>query len=576
MIRQSIGKRAIARAWKIRAALFSCNVLAQLAFAAAPDPLFTEHGMVVSASADASDAGVDMLKRGGNAIDAAAATAFALAVTHPQAGNIGGGGFLLAVLADGQTLALDFRETAPHAAHRDMFISQNGEVISKLSLHSPLASGVPGSVDGLLRSLDDYGSGAVSRRTILAPAIRLAKRGFPISRGLADELNGRREFFARDPGAAEIFVRADGRPWREGDVLRQRDLARTLGRIVRSGTDGFYLGRTATLLAEQMRRTNGLISEQDLVEYRSVYRDPIRGEFNRFEIVSMPPPSSGGLLLVHMLNMISQFSPDQLRWNSSAYVHILTEIQRRAYADRAEHLGDPDFWNVPSAMLISADYAAVRAADIDPGKATPSSEVSAGAAPDRENTETTHFSVADRYGNAVAVTTTLNASFGPGIVVQGAGFFLNNEMDDFSAKPGAPNLYGLVGNEANAIAAGKRMLSSMTPTIVLRDAKPYLVVGSPGGATIITTVLQVVLNVTAHGMNIMEAVAAPRHHSQWLPDNIMYEPRGLAPDVLDALSAMGHATEEASSIGQANCLMITGQGYFGAPDPRGDNAASGY
>lgn len=532
--------------------------------------------MVVSASAEASDAGVAMLKRGGNAFDGAVATAFALAVTHPQAGNIGGGGFLLAVLADGRAIALDFRETAPHAADRDMFIGQNGEVNSELSLHSPLASGVPGSVDGLLRAFENYGSRTVSRRAALAPAIRLAKRGFQISRAFAAELNERREFFARDPGAAAIFVRSDGRKWRAGDVLRQRDLARTLDRIARSGPDGFYSGETAALLAEQMRRTNGLISEHDLAEYRSVYRDPVRGEFNGFEIVSMPPPSSGGLLLVHMLNMVSLFSADQLRWNSSAHVHILTEIQRRAYADRAEHLGDPDFWKVPFAMLLSPEYAARRAHAIDLNKATPSADVSAGAASDRENTETTHFSVADRYGNAVAVTTTLNASFGSGIVAKGSGFFLNNEMDDFSAKPGAPNLYGLVGNEANAIAPGKRMLSSMTPTIVLRDAKPYLVVGSPGGATIITTVLQVILNVTEHGMNIMEAVAAPRHHSQWLPDKIVYEPRGLAPDVLDALSAMGHAMGEAPSIGQANCLMIAEHGFFGAPDPRGENAASGY
>ena len=543
-------------------------------FTASREPVFAEDGMVVSASQYASQAGVDILKRGGNAVDAAVATGFALAVTFPQAGNIGGGGFMVARFVDGRTFALDFRETAPAGATRDMFLDESGNVVEGRSLETLLATGVPGSVDGLLRAWEDYGSDEISRRRLLDPAVRLAKRGFVLDRETAREFNRRLTFFEQDPTAAEIFVRSDGREWRARDVVRQPDLADTLRRIRSEGRDGFYGGKTAELVAEFMAQGGGLITRDDLASYRSEYREPLRGTFRGHTVITMPPPSSGALV-IQLLNMLEAYDLAELGWGSSAYAHLLTEAQRRAYADRAEYFGDPDFASVPVARLISTDYARERIASLSMEKATPSAAVSAGAMPAAESEQTTHYSVVDRAGNVVAVTTTLNASYGSGIVAPGAGFFLNNEMDDFSSKPGTPNLYGLVGSEANAIEPGKRMLSSMTPTIVLKDEEPYLVVGSPGGATIITTTLQVILNVVVHGMDIQEAVSAPRHHSQWLPDEIVYEERAFPRDVLDNLRKKGHTLRMRDDIGHANCLMVTPEGYFGAPDPRGNNVALG-
>lgn len=546
------------------------------AFAAAPEPVYAENGLVVSASAEASEAGVQILRAGGNAVDAAVATGFALAVTHPAAGNIGGGFFLVARMADGRAFTIDAREKAPLAAHRDMFLDDEGNPDSELSLRSPFASGVPGSVDGLLKAWRGHGSGNIARRQLLAPAIRLARDGFTITHTFAEGLNARRAFFERDPGARKIFVRPEDDPWKQGDLLVQADLADTLERIARQGREGFYAGETADLLTSQMARSGGLITQRDLNAYDAKYREPVRGSFRNVEILSMGPPSSGGVLVVQMLNMLELYPLEDFGWNAAQYVHMLTEVQRRAYADRATHLGDMDFWPVPIERLTSKAYAKQRAATIDLDRATPSDDVSAGKMPPAESRETTHYSVVDKQGNAVAVTTTLNASYGSGILVDGAGFFLNNEMDDFSAKPGSPNLYGLIGGEANAIEPGKRMLSSMTPTIVVRDGAPYLVVGSPGGSTIINTVLHIILNTVVFDMDIQEAVSAPRTHSQWKPDEVVYERFGLSPDTQRILESKGHKLVQRESIGRANCIMIADDALYGAPDPRGGNAAAGY
>ena len=542
------------------------------------EPEYAKNGMVVSASRLASDAGVNILKKGGNAIDAAVATGFMLAVTHPQAGNIGGGGFLVAHTAYGESFSLDFREMAPSMAHRDMYLDDSSNVVPGLSLYSHLAAGTPGSVDGLLRIWRDHGSGNISLRQLLLPAIQLAERGFSISYGFARVLNVFHDFFINDDGAKAVFIKKNGEPWRAGDKLVQRDLARTLKLISRKGRAGFYEGKTAQLIKREMAEGNGFITKDDLDNYRSVYRTVVTKNFKDLDIVSMGPPSSGGVLLIQMLNMLEQYPLDTLGWNSSDYIHLLTEIERRAYADRAEHMGDPDFWEVPVSMLVSKEYAFERIQNISMEKATKSSVVKAGDPLAYESRETTHYSVIDKNGNAVSVTTTLNTGFGCGVLVEGAGFFLNNEMDDFSAKPGTPNIFGLIGNEANAIQPYKRPLSSMTPTIVLKNGEPFLIIGTPGGSTIITTVLQIILNVTIHGMDIQEAVSVPRVHSQWLPDAIIVEQRSLSKDVEQNLINRGHTIRPYrwSTIGQANGIMIGEKGFYGGADPRGENATEGY
>ena len=542
------------------------------------EPEYAKNGMVVSASRLASDAGVNILKKGGNAIDAAVATGFTLAVTHPQAGNIGGGGFLVAHTAYGESFSLDFREMAPRMAHRDMYLDDSSNVVPGLSLYSHLAAGTPGSVDGLLRIWRDHGSGNISLRQLLLPAIQLAERGFSISYGFARVLNIFHDFFINDDGAKAVFIKKNGEPWRAGDKLVQRDLARTLKLISRKGRAGFYEGKTAQLIKREMAEGNGFITKDDLDNYRSVYRTVVTGNFKDFDIISMGPPSSGGVLLIQMLNMLEQYPLDTLGWNSSDYIHLLTEIERRAYADRAEHMGDPDFWEVPVSMLVSKEYAFERIQNISMEKATKSSVVKAGDPLAYESRETTHYSVIDKNGNAVSVTTTLNTGFGCGVLVEGAGFFLNNEMDDFSAKPGTPNIFGLIGNEANAIQPYKRPLSSMTPTIVLKNGEPFLIIGTPGGSTIITTVMQIILNVAIHGMDIQEAVSVPRVHSQWLPDAIIVEQRSLSKDVEQNLINRGHTIRlyRWSTIGQANGIMIGEKGFYGGADPRGENATEGY
>ena len=432
-------------------------------------------------------------------------------------------------------------------------------------------------MDGLIRALEDHGSGNISLREAINPAIYLAERGFKISYYEANILNVYKSFFAKNKAASKIFIKDNGKPWKKGDKLIQKDLAKTLKRIARYGRDGFYSGNVAEMIVKEMQRGNGLITLQDLENYSSKYRSPVFGTYKEYEIVSMGPPSSGGALLINMLNMLENYPMHNLSWNSSEYIHLMTEVERRAYADRAEHMGDPDFWNVPMVMLTSKQYAKTRIKDIDLNKATPSSLISASKKTSYESPETTHYSVVDSWGNAVSVTTTINLGYGNGCVVEGAGFFLNNEMDDFSSKPGVPNAFGLIGNEANAVEAGKRPLSSMTPTIVLKDSKPFLVIGSPGGSTIITTVMQTILNVVDHNMDIKEAVCASRFHSQWLPDVIQYEPRSLINDLKNALESKNHKLVPRNGyIGEANGIIITEEGYFGGGDCRGETSAVGY
>ena len=546
-----------------------------------PRPVYGKNGMVVSTSRHASQVGIDILKNGGNAVDAAVAVGFALAVTSSSNGNIGGGGFMVARFADGKTFTLDYREMAPAKAHRDMYLDEKGDPIKGKSLFGHLASGVPGSVDGLLKAWRDHGSGNISLKQVLAPAIKLADKGFDLSYYEAARFNRSKERLSQHPETKRIFSR-DDRVWEMGDFFIQKDLAKTLKRISKKGRNGFYMGKTADLIVAEMETGGGWITHKDLENYESKYRDPITGSFEDVDIISMGPPSSGGILLVQMLNMVNEIQkrskefPIDFSWNSSDYIHTIIEIERRAYADRAEHIGDVDYWDVPTDMLLSKSYAKQRINQIDLSKATSSQLVKHGDGPIKESEETTHYSIVDKDGNAVSVTTTINWGYGNGVTVTGAGFLLNNEMDDFSIKPGVPNVFGLLGNEANKIEAKKRPLSSMTPTIVLKNDKPFLVLGTPGGSTIITTVLQNILNVTLHEMDIKEAVSSPRFHHQWLPDMIFYEKYGLSSDIIENLNGRGHDMKLRGNIGEANGIMIDEKGYWGGADSRGENTAIGY
>lgn len=501
-------------------------------------PVWGEGGMVVSQEAVASRAGADMLARGGNAVDAAVATGFALAVTLPQAGNIGGGGFMLVHLAEqGKTIAIDYREMAPAQAHPDLFLDADGNVDGQKSRFSALASGVPGTVAGLVHTQQKYGS--LSLATVMAPAIELAEKGFAVTYPLAYSLEQARQRLSAHPASRRYFLPAGGAVPQVGERLVQKDLAATLRRIARHGADGFYRGKTADLIVAEMARSGGLISHEDLAGYRVVEREPVTGSYRGYDIVSMPPPSSGGIHLVQMLNILEGWDLAAEGHNSAGYLHRLIEVMRRAYADRSKYLGDPDFAEVPVAALIDKDYAARLRAGISLERATASAAVAPALDRAPESPQTTHYSVWDRHGNLVSNTYTLNFSYGNGISVAGAGFLLNNEMDDFSAKPGVPNAFGLLGDEANAIAPGKRPLSSMTPTLVFRDGEPVMVTGGPGGSRIITSVLQVILNHIDFGMNIAEATAAPRIHHQWYPDTVDAE-GGISPDTLRLLRDMGH------------------------------------
>ncbi len=535
-----------------------------------------DKGVVASRSAMASKVGADVMTRGGNAIDAAVATGFALAVTYPSAGNLGGGGFMVIRLSDGSLVTNDHREKAPNLATTDMYLDADGEIIKGLSTRSHLAVGVPGSVAGLIDVLETHGTMSIAE--VIQPAIRLARDGFILNRDLSDQFSSRAKDFSRYPASEKVFT-DDGRPYKRGDLFVQGDLAKTLSRIKKSGKQGFYSGKTASLLIKEMKAGGGLITASDLAEYRSVWRKPITGSYRGFEIVSMPPPSSGGILLVQMLNMLETLDIAGMGFGGSGTIHAMIEAQRRAYADRSEYLGDSDFYPVPIARLIDKEYAVERFLDFEFGKAGSSEKIGPGIAP-RESLETTHVSVIDDLGNAVSYTTTLNLSYGSKIVVAGAGFLLNNEMDDFSAKENEPNFYGLIGRKANAIKPGKRMLSSMTPTIILKDNQPLLVTGSPGGSTIITTTLQVIMNVIDHGMSLSEAVAGARFHHQWRPDRVIHERFAFSPDTRDKLLEAGHANLSAipsyygRGIGDANSAMKTDAGYVGVSDPRNDGGAS--
>ena len=517
-------------------------------------------GVVAAPESLAAEVGAAVLRRGGNAVDAAVAVHFALAVTFPNAGNLGGGGFLL-VHTDSGEVALDFRETAPAAATRDMYLDAGGRVVEGLSLDTHLAAGVPGSVAGMWEAHRRFGS--LPWRELLAPAIALAERGWRIhpwtARTFAEE--SRHNFRDYFHGAA-------------GDLLVQKELAATLRRIADGGRDGFYRGETARLLVAEMRRGGGLVTPADLERYEPRWRTPVAGDYRGCRVVSMPPPSSGGVALLQLLHMLEGFRPDSLGHDGAAYVSLLAELEARVFADRAEHLGDPDFVAVPVATLVSRPYAARRAAGIVPGRRTPPEAITAGSAP-REPEQTTHFSIVDRHGNAVAATVTLNDRYGSGIVVRGAGFLLNNEMDDFAAKPGAPNLYGVTGGTANAIAPGKRMLSSMTPTFVFRGGRLWLVLGSPGGPTIFTSVFQVIVNVVDFRMGLAAAVAAPRFHHQWPPreagaDPLHYErDRPLAEATRAALAALGYAPRERDPLGDVQAIGVEDGQATGVSDPRG-------
>jgi gamma-glutamyltranspeptidase/glutathione hydrolase len=501
-------------------------------------PVYSDGGMVVSQEYLASQVGADILRRGGNAVDAAVATGFALAVTLPQAGNLGGGGFMMVYLAEkNKTLAIDYREMAPAAARQDQFLDRNGEVDKSLSRFSHQAAGVPGTVAGLVHALERYGTMSLSK--VMAPAIALARKGFVVNHELAASLNKAAPRLKSHPASSNYFFRSDGKPLKVGSLWRQVDLATTLELIATRGSDGFYRGPVAQLITDEMARGNGLITARDLVKYRVIERKPVSGTYRGYRVDSMPPPSSGGVHLIQMLNILEGWDLASHGHNSAAYLHRLIESMRRAYADRSRHLGDPDYYPVPVDRLIDKQYAAQLRKDIDLTRASRSEDVQPHLTVPAESPQTTHFAVWDEQGNVVSNTYTLNFSYGSGIAVTGGGFLLNNEMDDFSAKSGVPNAYGLTGEEANAIGPGKRPLSSMTPTIVFQGGKPIMATGSPGGSTIITVVLQHIVNRLDFDMNIAEAAAVPRIHHQWLPDQVVFE-RGISPDTIRILEEMGH------------------------------------
>ncbi len=524
-------------------------------------------GMVVTSNDLATAEALAILKRGGNAVDAAVAAGFTLAVTQPESGNLGGGGFMLiASDAKNDVVAIDYRETAPAAARADMFLTPSGEVDTDASRFSHRAAGVPGTVAGLLLALERHGS--LSRREVLAGAIRLAEEGFTVSDLLADGLRLGADRLQRHAGGRALFFRADGMPLQAGERFVQKDLAATLRRIAELGAAGFYEGRTADLLVAEMARGGGLITHEDLRAYRAIEREPLRGSYRGHDVWSMGPPSSGGVHLLQILNILEGYPLAEAGLNSARSIHLMAEAMRRAYADRSLYPGDTDFVAVPLRGLLAKGYAEQLRAGIDPERATPSVQVRPGNPLPYESDDTTHFSIVDRFGNAVSNTYTINFSYGSHIVVEGAGFLLNNEMDDFSAKTGAANAYGLIGSDANRIEPGKRMLSSMAPTIVRKDGRNFLVTGSPGGPRIITTTLQVILNVIDHGLNVQSAVNEPRVHHQWLPDEIRIE-QGISPDTVTRLEQMGHKVVRQAAMGAIQSVLIDGQGVMhGAADPR--------
>lgn len=538
-------------------------------------PVWAKNGMVATQEALASDIGLQILKDGGNAVDAGVAVGFALAVTLPRAGNIGGGGFMMIYDAkQGKTVALDYREKAPSSATRDMYLDSAGNAVSDLSRYHGLAVGVPGTVAGLLKALEDHGT--MSREQVMAPAIALAENGIEVTAGLSESLEALSDRLQKWPSTKKIFFKPDGSAYQPGERLKQPELARSLKLIAAQGADGFYKGETASKLVKAVTDAGGRMSLQDLANYEAIARVPVKGDYRGYEIVSMPPPSSGGIHIIQILNILEGYPLKDYGQNSAQTIHLMAEAMQLAYADRAEYLGDSDFIDVPDSGLTSQAYADKLRGLIDPNKATPASTIKANNPLPYESDQTTHFSIVDKDGNAIANTYTLNFSYGTGLVAEGTGILLNNEMDDFSAKPGVPNGYGLLGGEANAVEANKRPLSSMSPTLVFKDSKPYIVTGSPGGSRIITTVTQVISNVLDHDMNIAEATHAPRIHDQWLPDEIRIE-KALNVDTINKLESMGHTVSPQATMGSTQSIMITPDGVYGSSDPRiVDAAVVGY
>ncbi|MGE5487498.1 MAG: gamma-glutamyltransferase [bacterium] len=554
------------RSWML-CRLFALLAIAAVCAPAAREPVRARNAMVVTREPHATDAGIAVLKAGGNAVDAAVAVGFALTVTHPASGSIGGGGFMLIRFADGRTTFIDFREQAPETAAREMYAASPRDSIAGWR-----ASGVPGTVRGFELASNNYGSKPWSE--LVAPAIALARDGFTVSRGLARSLRNSQDLAAFEE-SKRIFLKG-GAYWEAGEQFVQPELAATLERIARGGAREFYAGETARMIARAMAEHGGTITLDDLRRYEAVEREPLTGQCKGFEIITAPPPSSGGIGLLEMMGILDGTGYEKHGHGSAAAIHWVAEAMRRFFADRSEHMGDPDFARVPVRGLIDPKYVAELRRGIDPEVATPSVSLRPGRPQRYEPAETTHYSIVDAAGNAVAVTYTLNGSFGSGVTVPGAGFLLNNEMDDFTTRPGVPNMFGLVQGEANAIEPRKRPLSSMTPTIVLRDGRLFMVAGSPGGPRIISTVLNVLLNAIDFGMNAQEAVDAPRFHHQWLPDTLFVEP-GISPDTLELLKARGYAVETAAAIGEAAVIMVGQDGWLqGAADLRSEGKAAGY
>ena len=550
---------------------FFSNDLPIVEYGSINHPVIDDEGMVVSQRMIASKVGAQILAQGGNAVDAAVATGLALAVVLPRAGNLGGGGFMVIYLKEeDKTIAIDYREKAPSAATRDLFLDENGDYDRKKAQFSLLSAGVPGSVAGFHHALTRYGT--LTWEEVLQPAIKLAEDGFVIPHDLANTLASKRyrERLSADPAAAKVFFKKNNEIYSAGEILVQKDLAWTLKQLSQNGPEAFYSGDIAKLIVKEMERNGGLITLQDLKNYNVAERQPLEGSYKGYKVVSMPPSSSGGTHLIQMLNMLEDFPIKEMGFGSADTIHILAEVMKRAYADRSKYLGDSDFYKVPSS-LTSKKYAKALNKEISLDQVTPSNEVSPGNPYPYESPDTTHFSVMDSYGNAVSNTYTLNFSYGSGKMIPGTGMLINNEMDDFSSKPGTPNGYGLLGSEANAIEGNKRPLSSMTPTIIFKDQKPYMVFGSPGGSRIITTVLQVALNVMEHEMNIAQAVHSPRMHHQWLPEVLMLE-KGFGSDTEKLLENKGYKLYQSSTMGSVQAIVKEGNYFYGSADPRRPSA----
>jgi gamma-glutamyltranspeptidase/glutathione hydrolase len=529
------------------------------------------NGMVVSAHPSASKVGLDILKKGGNAVDAAVAVQFALAVVYPSAGNLGGGGFMVYRSADGEVASLDFREKAPGKASRDMYLDEAGNPVADRSLYGHLAAGVPGSVDGMVKAHARYGK--LSWAEVVQPAVNLAKQGFPVTERQTRDFIGEQKDFKRYNPGKSYYIKDN---WIAGELWVQNDLARTMELIRDKGRSGFYEGAVADLIVAEMQSGGGIISKEDLKNYQAVWRDPIIGNYKDFRVITVPPPSSGGIALLQLLNSVEPFPLKRWGHNSDSTVQVIVEAERRVYADRASHLGDPDFYKVPQKYLTLPVYSKFRMSNFNWDRATLSTDVRAGEVPN-ESEETTHFSIVDKAGNAVSITTTINGSYGSKVFVQGAGFLLNNEMDDFSVKPGSPNMYGLLGGEANSVQPNKRMLSAMTPTILEKDGKLFMIVGTPGGSTIITSVFQTILNVIEFDKNMQDAVSAKRFHHQWFPDEVAMERKGLDSLTVVKLSQKGYKFRERGPIGRVDAILKTKWGYYeGGADPRGDDTKLGW